>query len=142
MRSGTSNCHVRLSTHAIDSPLISRPNVLLALNEPSLRKFVHTVEPGGWVFYNADTLPEDCRRDDVNFLTRPFTKIADELGDTRVGNIVTLGALMEVAQVVDDEQVDAALAHTVKSARWLELDRKALVAGKQAARQALRVGVQ
>jgi 2-oxoisovalerate ferredoxin oxidoreductase beta subunit len=142
MRSGTSNCHVRLSTHAIDSPLISRPNVLLALNEPSLRKFVHTVEPGGWVFYNADTLPEDCRRDDVNFLTRPFTKIADELGDTRVGNIVTLGALMEVAQVVDDEQVDAALAHTVKSARWLELDRKALVAGKHAARQALRVGVQ
>jgi Pyruvate/2-oxoacid:ferredoxin oxidoreductase gamma subunit len=142
MRSGTSNCHVRLSTHAIDSPLISRPNVLLALNEPSLRKFVHTVEPGGWVFYNADTLPEDCRRDDVNFLTRPFTKIADELGDTRVGNIVTLGALMEVAQVVDDEQVDAALAHAVKSARWLELDRKALVAGKQAARQALRVGVQ
>jgi Pyruvate/2-oxoacid:ferredoxin oxidoreductase gamma subunit len=139
MRSGTSNCHVRLATHAIDSPLISRPNVLLALNEPSLRKFVHTVEPGGWVLYNADALPYDCCRDDVNFLTRSFTKIADELGDARVGNIVTLGALMEVAQVVDDQQVDAALAHTVKSARWLELDRKALVAGKQAARRGMPV---
>ena len=40
MRSGTSNCHVRLANHAIDSPLVSRPNVLLALNEPSLRKFL------------------------------------------------------------------------------------------------------
>ena len=139
MRSGTSNCHVRLATHAIDSPLISRPNVLLALNEPSLRKFVHTVEPGGWVLYNADALPDDCCRDDVNFLTRSFTRIADELGDARAGNIVTLGALMEVAQVVDDQQVDAALAHTVKSARWLELDRKALVAGKQAARRGMPV---
>jgi 2-oxoisovalerate ferredoxin oxidoreductase beta subunit len=142
MRSGTSNCHVRLSTHPIDSPLISRPNVLLALNEPSLRKFVHTVEPGGWVFYNADALPEDCRRDDVNFLTVSFTKIADGMGETRVGNMVVLGALMEVARIVGDEQVDAALAHSVKSARWLELDRKALLAGKQAARQALRDTVQ
>lgn len=142
MRSGTSNCHVRLSTHPIDSPLISRPNVLLALNEPSLRKFVHTVEPGGWVFYNADALPEDCRRGDVNFLTVSFTKIADGMGETRVGNMVTLGALMEVARIVGDEQVDAALAHSVKSARWLELDRKALLAGKQAARQALRGTVQ
>jgi 2-oxoisovalerate ferredoxin oxidoreductase beta subunit len=142
MRSGTSNCHVRLSTHAIDSPLISRPNVLLALNEPALRKFVHTVEPGGWVFYNADTLPEDCRRDDVNFITVSFTKIADGIGDTRVGNIVMLGALMEVAQIVSDEGADAALVHTVKSARWLELDRKALVAGKRAAQQLMREAIQ
>ena len=142
MRSGTSNCHVRLATHAIDSPLISRPNVLLALNQPSLRKFVHTVEPGGWVFYNADSLPEDCRRDDVNFLTLSFTRIADGLGETRAGNIVALGAMLEVAQIVGDERVDAALAHTVKSARWLDLDRKALAAGKQAARQALRIGIQ
>ncbi len=142
MRSGTSNCHVRLATHAIDSPLISRPNVLLALNEPSLRKFVHTVEPGGWVLYNADTLPPDCRRDDVNFVTDSFTKIADGIGDTRVGNIVMLGALMEAAHLVGDEQVDAALAHTVKSARWLEFDRKALVAGKLAARRIVQGVVQ
>jgi 2-oxoisovalerate ferredoxin oxidoreductase beta subunit len=46
MRSGTSNCHVRLGNHAIDSPLVSRPNVLLALNEPSLRKFLPAVEEG------------------------------------------------------------------------------------------------
>jgi len=137
MRSGTSNCHVRLSTHAVDSPFISQPNVLLALNEPSLRKFIHTVQPGGWVLYNAVALPDDCRRDDVHFLVAPFTKIADELGDARVGNIVTLGALLESAHVVGDGQIDAALVRAVKSARWLELDRKALIAGRNAARQEL-----
>jgi Pyruvate/2-oxoacid:ferredoxin oxidoreductase gamma subunit len=78
----------------------------------------------------------------VNSLTVSFTQIADGIGDPRVGNIVTLGALMQVAQIVGDEQVDAALAHTVKSARWLELDRKALVAGKQAARQAFQAAAQ
>src|SRR5262249_30734334 len=49
MRSGTSNCHVRVSSAAIDSPLVSRPDVLLALNEPSLRKFLPAVEAGGIV---------------------------------------------------------------------------------------------
>jgi 2-oxoisovalerate ferredoxin oxidoreductase beta subunit len=135
MRSGTSNCHVRISTHAIDSPLISVPNVLIALNEPSLRKFIHTVQPGGWVLYNAPALPDDCRRDDVRFLVAPFTRIADELGDTRVGNIVTLGALLEVAGVVGEAEIDAALVRTVKSARFLELDRRALTAGRSAARE-------
>src|SRR5436190_9948565 len=59
MRSGTSNCHVRLSGLPIDSPLVSRPNVLLAMNEPSLRKFLPTVEPGGLVIYNGVRAPED-----------------------------------------------------------------------------------
>jgi 2-oxoisovalerate ferredoxin oxidoreductase beta subunit len=135
MRSGTSNCHVRLATHAIDTPFVTAPNVLIALNEPSLRKFIHTVEPGGWVLYNDETVPADCVRADVNHLTVPFMKIADELGSSRAGNIVTLGALLEVANVLADDVVDAALVRHVKSARWLDLDRKALIAGRNAARQ-------
>ena len=70
MRSGTSNCHVRLSSGLIDSPLVSRPNVLLAMNEPSLRKFLPAVEPGGLVLYNGAALPEDCGRADVRFVAR------------------------------------------------------------------------
>jgi 2-oxoisovalerate ferredoxin oxidoreductase beta subunit len=77
MRSGTSNCHVRLASHPIDSPLVSRPNVLLALNEPSLRKFLASVEPGGTVLYNGDAFPEDCIRADVRAVALPFTAMAD-----------------------------------------------------------------
>src|SRR5579872_4274943 len=60
MRSGTSNCHVRIGSSEVDSPLVSRPNVLIALNEPSLRKFLPAVEPGGLVLYDGAELPPDC----------------------------------------------------------------------------------
>ena len=58
MRSGTSNCHVRISGRAVDSPLVSRPNILVAMNEPSLAKLIDSVQPGGWLFYNES----ECRR--------------------------------------------------------------------------------
>jgi Pyruvate/2-oxoacid:ferredoxin oxidoreductase gamma subunit len=93
MRSGTSNCHVRLSRNPIDSPLVSVPNVLLALNEPSLRKFIGTVQPGGWVIYNGAEVPADCARADIQTLALPFTQMADELGAAKAGNMAMLGAL-------------------------------------------------
>ncbi|HXE74733.1 MAG TPA: 2-oxoacid:acceptor oxidoreductase family protein [Candidatus Xenobia bacterium] len=135
MRSGTSNCHVRLSSGPVDSPLVSRPNVLLALNEPSLRKFLPTVVPGGWVFYNGEKLPEDCRRDDVRVVARPFTRLADELGEPRAANIVLLGALLEATGLLREEEVLSALERLVKSERWLEIDRRALLRGRESARQ-------
>ena len=134
MRSGTSHCHVRLGTAPVDSPLVSRPNVLLALNEPSLRKFLPAVVPGGWVFYNGKNTPEDCVRDDVRWLVRPFTELADELGEPRAGNVVLLGAWMETSRVLSEETVTAALARLVKSKRWLELDQRALWCGRETAK--------
>ena len=98
MRSGTSNCHVRLSRQAIDSPLVTAPNVLVAMNEPSLRKFDKSVRPGGWVIYNGDEFPADCAREDVHVLALPFTQVADELGDRARRNMVMLGALLEIAE--------------------------------------------
>jgi len=135
MRSGTSNCHVRLSTKPIDSPLVSVPNVLLALNEPSLRKFIGTVQPGGWVFYNGTALPENCARADVHTVALPFTGLADELGAAKAGNIMMLGALLEATGMLSEEQVIAALRKLVKSPRWMEIDLAALARGRQEAKK-------
>jgi 2-oxoisovalerate ferredoxin oxidoreductase beta subunit len=135
MRSGTSNCHVRMSSEPISSPLVSRPNVLLALNEPSLRKFLATVEPGGIVLYNGDSLPEDCVRKDLRMVTRHFSNLADKLGDPKVANVVMLGALLEATGVLDPEQVIAALRHLVKSKKYLELDLQALELGQEEVRR-------
>ncbi len=135
MRSGTSNCHVRISSRTLDSPVVSRPNVLLALNEPSLHKFLATVEAGGWVLYNGEPLPEADTRRDVHLLALPFTRIADELGEARAGNIVMLGAFLEAAGALDPAAVDRGLQKVVKSQRWLDLDRRALTAGREAVRK-------
>jgi len=134
MRSGTSNCHVRVSNHPIDSPLVSRPNVLLALNEPSLRKFMSVVEPGGIVIYNGDAIPSDCARPDVRTIAKSFTHVADEMGASKVSNIVMLGALLEATSLLDEEQVTGALRRLVKSDRWFELDVKALDRGREEVR--------
>jgi 2-oxoisovalerate ferredoxin oxidoreductase beta subunit len=134
MRSGTSNCHVRLSSRPLDSPLVSRPNVLLALNEPSLHKFAASVEPGGWILYNGVELPESvpshCR-----VMALPFTSLADELGDARAGNMVMLGALLEATRCLSDAAAGRALERIVKGAKWLDLDRRAIAAGREAARK-------
>jgi 2-oxoisovalerate ferredoxin oxidoreductase beta subunit len=131
MRSGTSNCHVRISSQTIDSPLVTLPDVLVAMNEPSLRKFDASVRPGGWVIYNGDTFPADCERPEVHVLAMPFTRFADELGDARAGNMVMLGALLEIADVLPQASIDAALRRLVKHAKWIDLDERALTRGRE-----------
>ncbi len=131
MRSGTSNCHVRLARKAIDSPLVTAPNMLVAMNEPSLRKFYASVRPGGWILYNGDAYPADCERKDVHVLARPFTLLADELGDPRAGNMIVLGALLEIAAVLPQASVDAALRRLISNPRWVELDLRALAKGRE-----------
>jgi len=135
MRSGTSNCHVRIGSSEIDSPLVSRPNVLLALNEPSLRKFLPAMEPGGIVLYNAAALPADCTRADVRVIALNFTAIADEVGLTKAANMVVLGALLEATDLLDMDQVTVALRKHVKNDRYYEMDLRALDRGREEARK-------
>jgi 2-oxoisovalerate ferredoxin oxidoreductase beta subunit len=136
MRSGTSNCHVRLSRNPIDSPLVSLPNVLLAMNEPSLRKFLPTVDEGGIVFYNGAEVPPGCSRPDVRIVAIPFTRVADELGASKVANIVLLGALLEATGILEQDRVVAALKRLVKNPRFFELDMSALARGREELRAA------
>lgn len=135
MRSGTSNCHVRISTRPVASPVVARPNALLALNEPSLRKFLPAVEPGGLVLYNSDTCPSDCVRGDLTMIAAPFTQFADELGGAKAGNMAMLGALLEAAQLPFAERIPEVLRRLVRHQKWLEIDLAALARGRQAAIQ-------
>jgi len=135
MRSGTSHCHVRLSSGPISSPLVSRANVLLALNEPSLRKFLPAVEPGGMVLYNGETLPGDCTRQDLRMIAMHFTGLADKLGDPKVGNVVMLGALLEATGMLEPEQVADALRALIKNKKYLDLDLEALELGREEVRK-------
>jgi 2-oxoisovalerate ferredoxin oxidoreductase beta subunit len=130
MRSGTSNCQVRVSHLPVDSPLVSRPNVLLAMNEPSLCKFLPTVEESGIVFYNGAEIPPDCTRADVQIVALPFTELADALGSSKVANMVMLGALLEATAMLENDRVVAALKRLVKNPRFFDLDIAALARGR------------
>jgi len=135
MRSGTSNCHVRIGSRPVDSPVVSRSNVLVAMNEPSLRKFLPDMEPGGIVLYNTEGPLPDGVRTDVRMIARHFTGLADQMGSSKAANIVMLGALLEASGILEEEFVLGALKKKVKSQRWFDLDVAAMEAGRREIRK-------
>jgi len=138
MRGGTANCHVRLSVDAIASPLVSRPDILIALNEPALHKFGPEVVSGGLILYNSTALPADFHAEGVDVLVMPATEMADKLGSTRAANMVMLGALVERTGSIRAETVFSTLTHVIKNEKLLDIDRRAITAGVEFARQAPR----
>jgi 2-oxoisovalerate ferredoxin oxidoreductase beta subunit len=140
MRSGSAHCHVSLSHERIGSPLITHPQVLIAMNELSLRKFAEQVAPGGVIIYNRDKLPADLVIDHARVICLPASEIADVIGSAKVANVVMLGALLEETECLPAETAMAVLQDTVKNAAILELDRKALQAGREYVDNTVRVG--
>jgi Pyruvate/2-oxoacid:ferredoxin oxidoreductase gamma subunit len=123
----------------VDSPLVSRPDILIAMNEPSLHKFFNAIRSGGWVIYNGNDLPAECTREDIRAIARPFDVLANGLGETRAANMVMLGALLEATDVLTEENIDDVLGVMVKSPKWLEIDRKAIALGRHSVRETVEV---
>jgi 2-oxoisovalerate ferredoxin oxidoreductase beta subunit len=130
MRSGSAHCHVCLSKERIGSPLISHPNVLVAMNEFSLRKFAPEVVSGGIILYNGASIPADFAAPEVQVLAIPAAEIADKLGSTKAANIVMMGALLEETECLAPGTALSVLEDKVKKVNLLEIDRKALTAGR------------
>ena len=130
MRSGSAHCHVCLSKARIGSPLISHPDVLVAMNEFSLKKFAHEVKSGGVILYNGSTLPADFYAPEVQVLAIPAAEIADGLGSTKATNIVMMGALLEETECLAPGTAMSVLEDKVKKLDLLEIDRKTLTAGR------------
>lgn len=130
MRSGSAHCHVCLSKDRIGSPLLSRPDVLIAMNEISLRKFASQIAPGGTIIYGRDKLPEDLSITNAQVVCIPASEIADKLGSAKVANVVMMGALLEETECLHADTAMKVLEAKVKNTALLELDRKALDAGR------------
>jgi 2-oxoisovalerate ferredoxin oxidoreductase beta subunit len=130
MRSGSAHCHVCLSKERVGSPLISRPTVLIAMNEISLRKFAAQVPAGGTIIYARERVPEDLSIPQAQVVCIPASEIADKLGSPKVANVVLMGALLEETECLSAATAMRVLEAKVKNPTLLELDRKALEAGR------------
>lgn len=140
MRSGSAHCHVCFSKTRIGSPLASRPDVLVALNEPSLRKFAAQVAPGGLILYNAERLPLDFQLPQARIICIPASEMADKLGSTKAANIIMLGALLEETECLLAATANGVLETKVKKAALKEINAKALTAGHDFIDHYVRVG--
>jgi len=131
MRGGTANCHVNIRDIEVGSPMVSDPAVLIAMNRPSLEKFENEVKKGGLIIYDSSLIDIEPTRDDIEILAIPATKMADQLGNTRIANMVVFGAYMGYTGLMNKETLYESLKTAIKYRRFLDINVKAIDAGYQ-----------
>ena len=134
MRGGTANCSVSLAADPIGSPLITAPDVLIAMNQPSLDKFIDAVVPGGLIIADSTLVQNIPERNDVTIQAVPAADIAEKAGLKGLGNIVLVGALFAVDPFCDPEVLTAAIEKCVpaRKAAMLDKNKQALALGREA----------
>ena len=132
MRGGTANCNVILSETPVGSPIITAPDVLIAMNLPSLQKYVDTVVPGGQVYVDSSLIDAKVERTDVDVFYIPATQMAKDGNIATLANMIIIGHLLENNPNLDFTGTDAVVNKLVppKKAALIELNMKALTMGK------------
>ena len=100
MRGGTANCSIVLSDTPVGSPIITNPDVLVAMNLPSLTKFVNDVVPDGKIFIDSTLIDAKVERTDVEVFYIPATQIAKDAGFATLSNMVLMGKLLKECDAV------------------------------------------
>ena len=95
MRGGTANCSVMVSDSPIGSPIVSHPDILLALNKPSFEKYEKLTAPGGYIFVDSSLVDVRSKRKDIKVFYVPATELARETGNASLANIVLIGKAMK-----------------------------------------------
>ena len=131
MRGGTANCSVTLSDTPIGSPIVDKPNVLIAMNLPSLEKFYNDTEKDGYVIFDSSLIEKKDLRNDISTVGIPATKLASDNSLEGLANMIILGKVIKETNVLTMEQVKTSLAQMIpaKKAELLEKNIKAIELG-------------
>ena len=132
MRGGTANCNVILSDSPVGSPIITTPDVLIAMNLPSLQKYVDSVAPGGQIYIDSSLINAKVERSDVDVFYVPATQMAKDEGISTLANMIIVGSLLENHPELSFNGVADVVEKLVppKKAALKELNMKALELGK------------
>ena len=131
MRGGTANCSVIVSDTAVGSPIVSKPDVHVAMNLPSLKKYESEVVSGGTIIVDSTLIAEKVMRDDVNVYYVPATKMATDEGFSTLANMILMGKLMQVCDNVGYAKVEDAVKKVVppRKANLIDVNLKAVKLG-------------
>jgi 2-oxoglutarate ferredoxin oxidoreductase subunit gamma len=135
MRGGTANCSVTLSDEPIGSPLITQPNALVAMNQPSFEKFIDSCTSGAAVVYDTDLVTPTSIAPGINACGVAATSLAEEAELKGLGNIVLVGALWALTQFCERATLDAAIDKCVppRKASLIDKNKQAIEIGIKAA---------
>ena len=133
MRGGTASCSVIISDEQVGSPIVQNPNILIAMNLPSLDKFESTVTKGGLIFLDSTLIERKVERDDVKVFYIPATRLASENGMPTLANMIIIGKILKELGQFNDESVELALKKVIsaKRADMIEVNHKAMKIGAE-----------
>jgi 2-oxoglutarate ferredoxin oxidoreductase subunit gamma len=132
-RGGTANVTVIVSDERISSPILSKYDIAIVLNQPSLDKFMPKIKPGGILIYDSYGIINPPTRQDITVYRIDAMDKAAELKNSKVFNMIVLGGLLQVAPVVSDKGVEKALKKTLpeRHHHLIPLNMEAIKAGRE-----------
>ena len=131
MRGGTANCSVIISDEPVGSPIVSNPDVLMAMNLPSLDKYEGETVKGGTILVDSTLIERKVAREDVTAFYIPATRMAKEAGFPTLANMIMIGKLIKETGMVSYDGIKDALSKVVsaKHADLLDINLKAIEMG-------------
>ncbi len=130
MRGGTANCTVTVSDKKIASPVASNPDILVAMNYPSLEKFESAVAKSGLIFLNTTLIKEEVARNDLEVIKVPTLELAKEAGSDRAINMVMIGAVCAKSGLLSLEETVKGMEEALKGKeKFFPLNRKGIERG-------------
>ena len=131
MRGGTVNCEVVVSDTDVSSVHKKECDYALVLNQQSFDRFIKTVKSGGTIIANSTLVAETKPRTDIHYVFAPMGKLANDLGTSKVTNVVSLGVLSSVVDFISQDALKLAIEKVLgeKKKDLLPLNMKALEAG-------------
>ncbi len=134
MRGGTASCSVILSDEPVGSPIVSHPDILIAMNLPSLDKYESAVRPGGTIFVDSTLIGRKVARTDVTVHYIPATALASDNNMPTLANMIIMGKLLAEMDQFEGDSVDRALAKVISARHkdMLAVNKTAMEIGSKA----------
>jgi 2-oxoglutarate ferredoxin oxidoreductase subunit gamma len=113
LRGGSTRAEVIISEEPVTDPQVRKPDILIALAEDALSKYIHRIKPKGLLVIDSD-LVKGAKPGDYEILSVPATSIADkEMGNIVVANLIILGALLKKTDLLSVEAMEKAIEVSV-----------------------------
>jgi 2-oxoglutarate ferredoxin oxidoreductase subunit gamma len=112
-RGGSCSAQVIISEREILFPYVEAPQVLICMSQEGYTKNLKLLAPGGLLIWDTDLVKTDSLDPSWLIYHIPATRIAEQLGNKMMANIVMLGFLAAVSDVVPASALKAAVLGAV-----------------------------
>lgn len=141
MRGGTANCMVIISDEKISSPILTKFDTVIALNQPSMDKFEKAVKPGGLLIYEASTILNPPTRTDIEIVPIEASNEAAKLKNIKVMNMIVLGAFLQKKPIIKLDNILEGIKKVLPERyhHLIPLNRQAIEKGMELAEKVIAV---